>query len=268
MYICKNCGKNFIPKYKVQEKHNPLYCSMKCYHESTKTGQAKICKQCNKSFYIHRGRIDQEFCSTQCRSAFKKITKICPVCKKSFIVYKSIAYRYIVCSWECKIKLTLYKICLRCGKVFTAKRKDIKYCSEKCRRPPIYIKCLNCGKKFRIAPSQKEIRRFCSFSCCRKYRGETSIEATVRKVLQKLNIDFIQEYKIDSFRVDFFISKYNLCLEIDSEYWHSDPLKDIKRDEKLKKLGYEVLRIKAFEIHNVDNIDNLIFTRLQFASFN
>lgn len=263
MYICKQCGKEFIPKGAAKG----FYCSNNCYHESTKTGKIKICLQCGNSFYVWRGRVLQKYCSLVCRKKAKQIIKICPVCKKPFSVFRSLAYRYRVCSNECRTKFTLHKICLRCGKPFTAKRKDINHCSEECRRPPIYIKCLNCGKKFRISPCGKDNRRFCSFSCTRKYRGETSIEAIVKKTLQKLKIDFIQEYKIDSFKIDFFIPEYNICLEIDSEYWHSNPLKDIRRDKKLKKLGYEVIRIKTLDIQNVNNIDDLILTRLQLTSF-
>ena len=262
MYICKHCGKEFIPKYKVLKHHNPLYCSAHCYHEATRTGAFKKCKQCGKEFYIYGGRIKREFCSTKCRKISKRVTKICPTCKKPFTVYKSMGQRYIYCSNACKTKFTLYKHCLRCGKLFTAKREDIKYCSEECRRPSVYINCLNCGNKFRVVPSQKEIRKFCSFSCYRKYRGESSIEIIIRKSLDRLNIKYIQEFQINSYSVDFFLPNSNICLEVDGKYWHKNVKKDTLRDKKLKVLGYDILRIKELDIINTDNIDNLVIVNL------
>jgi len=135
---------------------------------------------------------------------------------------------------------------------------------------------LNCGKRFRIQPCQKGTRKFCSFSCYRKYSGETSIEKAVRQSLEKLRVNFIQEYQIKEFNdgigrkcsVDFFLPMVNICLEVDGKYWHSDPLKDIKRDKKLKKLGYVVIRIKELDILNTDNIDNLVLTSLKLATYN
>ncbi len=41
------------------------------------------------------------------------------------------------------------------------------------------------------------------------------------------NIDFIQQYKIDKYHIDFFIPKLNLGIEIDGERWHDlDSLKE------------------------------------------
>ena len=222
----------------------------------------KICKQCNESFYIHKGRKDQEFCSIQCRSAFKKITKVCPACKESFTIYKSVSERYNFCSMECKPKNAMRKFCLGCGKVFTASREDINHCSEKCRRPPVYINCLNCSKEFRICPSGKDIRRFCSFSCYRKYSGETSIEKIIRKVLDRLRINYIQEYQIGTYSIDFYLHENNICLEIDGQYWHTDFEKDQKRDNLLRNLGYKIIRIKELDIINSDNLDKLILIKL------
>lgn len=262
MYTCKHCKKEFIPKYKIQKKSDPLYCSPKCYHESTKTGRVNACKQCNKPFYVFSGRIEQEYCSIQCRSIYKKITKVCPTCKKSFTVYKSIKRRYIFCSVECKPKVMIKKFCQRCGKAFKTERKDIKHCSEICRRPPIYINCFYCDKTLRIIPSMKNIKRFCSFSCYRKYCGETSIEKITREALGRLGVNYTQEYQIGTYCVDFYLHDNNTCLEVDGEYWHIDSKKDQKRDSFLKKLGHKIIRIKEQDIMNSDNVDKLILGKL------
>ena len=271
MYICKQCGKEFTPKSSAGKK---FYCSTSCYHKSTKKGKTKICPQCGKSFYRWRGRSFEKYCSLACRKKANQINKICPVCEKSFSVPKSQTDRYIVCSWECRTKFTLYKICHKCGKVFndtSKKRNDRKHCSEECRRPPIYTKCLHCQKSFRISPSAKGIKRFCSFSCYRKYSGETTIETIVKESLKRMKINFIQEYQIPDIAkricVDFFLPMVNICLEVDGKYWHSNPLKDIKKDKSLKKLGYGIVRIKELDITNADNIDNLVLTSLKLVTY-
>lgn len=266
MYTCQYCKKEFTPKYQIQKSSNPLYCSTKCYHESTRTGRVNICIQCSKPFYVYNGRVDQEYCSIKCRSIFKKITKICPTCNKSFTIYKSVKRRYNFCSKECKPRTTVEKSCQRCGNVFRTERKDIKHCSEECRRPPVYINCLYCDKRLRITPLMKGIKRFCSFSCYRKYCGETSIEKITRKALDRLRLNYTQEYQIRTYCVDFYLHDNNICLEVDGEYWHTDSEKDRKRDSFLKKLGYKIIRIKELEMMNSDNVDKLILAKLNIYS--
>lgn len=46
----------------------------------------------------------------------------------------------------------------------------------------------------------------------------------ISKILQSLNIEFIEEYIIDCWSFDFFIPSYNLLLEVDGDYFHSNPL--------------------------------------------
>lgn len=260
---CKYCQKDF----KQRQKSN-IYCSKDCYHKSTKTGNNVICKYCKKSFYTYNKR-KRAYCSVKCyrlAKAIKTITKICPVCNKSFIVTKSISHRYKVCSLQCRHKFRTKSICPTCGKIFNDNRGKRTHCSEECRRPIVKTTCVNCSKEFRIVPSQKGIRRFCSFSCYRKYCGETTIEKTIRETLEKLGIYFIQECQIKSFSIDFFIPVLNICLETDGDYWHNDPVKDKRRDKKLKELGYKVVRLKEFDINNANNLDDLVITCLKFTS--
>lgn len=47
--------------------------------------------------------------------------------------------------------------------------------------------------------------------------------------------------------VDFFVGDVNKIIEFDGSYWHKDIEKDLKRDQFLKDMGYEVLRIKENE---------------------
>lgn len=60
------------------------------------------------------------------------------------------------------------------------------------------------------------------------------------------NIEFQHQEKIDDYYVDFLIE--STIIEIDGEYWHpKGNSKDIKRDTRLKSLGYKVHRIRSKE---------------------
>jgi very-short-patch-repair endonuclease len=124
---------------------------------------------------------------------------------------------------------------------------------------------LNCGKRFRTTPSEHAERRFCCFSCCRKYRGETSIERAVREALERLHIPFSPEHPAGRLSIDFYLPQQNACLEIDGTYWHPDPFKDAKRDARLRELGYLVFHVAESEIKNASDLDDLIVARLQSA---
>jgi very-short-patch-repair endonuclease len=243
---CLFCNKKFIPTINSVGK----YCSTVCYHKSTKTGRIKNCKQCGNPFYVYKSRINREFCSVECRREFKKVIKICAVCGKEFKVYKSIANRYNVCSKKCRLAFTVYKNCETCGKRFRDSNNRRRHCSEKCRRPETYIDCLTCGRRFRISPSEINRKRFCSFSCYRKYTGETSLETVLRNCLNKNNIDFLQEFQIGHYSIDFFVP-HNICIEADSIYWHSFPYvkkRDEEKDRILSKNGFKILRFGESEI--------------------
>jgi len=250
MFVCRHCGNNFSPKYKIQSKSNPTYCSATCYHEACKTGVNKVCIECGKSFYVYRGRKEQEYCSLGCRKKYKNVEKICPRCGKKFTVLKLQQNVYIHCSLKCRHKNPKRK-CVRCGGQFRPKRPDIKHCSEKCRRPPVYKYCLHCKKKFRIVPAISETRRFCSFSCYRKYSGETRLEKKFSEALFGAGLDFYQEFQIGGYCIDFFIPDSLLCVEADGNYWHSSERAkkfDKQRDNLLTKNGFIVMRFKEDEI--------------------
>lgn len=68
----------------------------------------------------------------------------------------------------------------------------------------------------------------------------------IETILKDNSVNFIHEYKILSYSIDIFLPDYNVCLEIDGEYWHSFPEKkkfDKNRDKKIKELGYKVIRL-------------------------
>jgi very-short-patch-repair endonuclease len=248
------------------------------YHNDLKHGAPKrsrvgamhVCPACGKSFYLTpcRAARGERFCSQECRlSTIPKVDKVCPVCQQVFRVNASTAHRYSVCSLECRHAITLRKTCLRCGKIYRAeKRLNRHYCSEECRRPPKLINCKTCSRQFRATPSDAN-RRFCSFSCYRKSTGETLLECKVRQVLEANNVDYVQEHRIGRYSVDFYLPQHSTALEVDGDYWHRDPRRDLRKERFLNQKGVPVARIKETEIEHMSTsqILRLIRSRIRNA---
>jgi len=201
-FICRYCGKKFIPSPYSAGK----YCSCDCYHKSTKHGMHKQCKYCGKIFYVHPSRTHKEYCSQKCWRASKLISKTCAICGKEFRVLRSIADRYNACSLECRRKFTLYKKCEICGKIFRAEHPRRRHCSKECRweaetgkkrweyAPKIKLVCKQCNKIFYAWPSRTQ--KYCSRLCAGEAkRGEGNINYKAKSC-------FICAYCQKEFRVN------------------------------------------------------------------
>lgn len=91
--------------------------------------------------------------------------------------------------------------------------------------------------------------------------GFTKIEIIVKDYLTKNNIEFIPQYVVDDrWFCDFYLSKYNLILECDGDYWHNlnhVKVKDRVKNAYLLEKGYNLLRLSEQDIKNGNYI--LIF---------
>ena len=151
--ICKECGKEFVPKYAGHYRDDVQYCSPECASNAQKDKTLYVCKHCGKTFHRRKQETDQcLFCSRQCASAYKAEHRPmvqgtfyfgfelkCQHCGNTFFSYSKNA-RF--CSKECKKDwdkehakpMTLYlKECQHCGKKFWTKYKNQLYCSLKCQ---------------------------------------------------------------------------------------------------------------------------------------
>jgi very-short-patch-repair endonuclease/endogenous inhibitor of DNA gyrase (YacG/DUF329 family) len=264
---CEYCGNEFNARWRGAK-----YCSPVCGRASQRRRVSKVCQGCGKTFEAHASRPDRLYCSRECfhrATKAEKVEKLCPVCGKTFFVYPYYADRYTVCSRACRLAATRYETCPRCGKVFAVKKNNgskTPYCSEECRRPPIISTCETCGKTIRVVPSSG--RRFCSFACWRRFRGETTLEAKFRAALSAVGVDFVQESSIGRYSVDFAIPTARVVIEVDGAYWHTDPEKDARKDRYLKSRGWTVIRFGEREILDAADLRGLIVRRLEkFADF-
>ena len=163
--------------------------------------------------------------------------------------------------------------------------------SNKLKYPEIISNCKEC--KLEIRNKGKSNKIFCSQSCSSKFHmntpesklrlsehfsklmykrhaeGDPTItwksrinrepsypEKIYMQILNDLGIDYIREFPVGKYNLDFKIFD-NFDLEIDGRT-HEDEevkLKDIRRDEYLKSLGYTIIRIKWK--NNKDHLNEL-----------
>jgi len=85
-------------------------------------------------------------------------------------------------------------------------------------------------------------------------------EIFFKNILNKLNIDFIFQYPIGPYVIDFFIPKINLCIEIDSSNkWCKKKRKAaLNKDVFLKKENLKILRISKDKIGLDDFVLNIL----------
>lgn len=94
----------------------------------------------------------------------------------------------------------------------------------------------------------------------------TKIENKIEDYIKSLNINYKKNYRVGRFLVDFYLLDYNLVIECDGDYWHSNPkfydsknldkiqIKNKDRDNRKEKLLNEneinFIRLWEHDIHN------------------
>jgi len=87
-----------------------------------------------------------------------------------------------------------------------------------------------------------------------KKSGGTSIEQTLKLILDQLGLESQREkyFNDNKIRVDFYVPKFNLIIEANGIYWHSD--KRVEKDyhytrrKTLNSLGLDVIQFNEIEI--------------------
>jgi very-short-patch-repair endonuclease len=67
---------------------------------------------------------------------------------------------------------------------------------------------------------------------------------------EQTGVRFLRQRSIDHFIVDFFAPNLDLIIEIDGSSHYSKPEYDFFRQEKLKELGFDILRFSEGEVLN------------------
>lgn len=86
-------------------------------------------------------------------------------------------------------------------------------------------------------------------------KGESFPEKYWREILEKYNINFISEYRISLYSLDFAIIDKMIDLEIDGEQHYIDNRiikSNLKRTDYLESLGWNVIRIRWSEYQKLN----------------
>ncbi len=83
---------------------------------------------------------------------------------------------------------------------------------------------------------------------------QTNIEIEMRKILEQLKINFVEQYPIRCkyrYIIDFYIPSGKICVECDGEVWHPvGNRRDQIRDAVLRNKGFTIIRFRGNEILN------------------
>ena len=95
-----------------------------------------------------------------------------------------------------------------------------------------------------------------------------------------MNINFNKNFRLNNFLVDFYLPNYNLVIECDGDYWHSNPLiyngkeldkiqlknidRDRRKEEMLRSNEIDFIRFWEYDIkNNFTEVKNKLLTILK-----
>lgn len=168
-----------------------------------------ICKNCNKK------TPNPKFCSSSCSASYNNkkrkhstITKI----KISSGVRKNIPASNID-----------YDNCPTCGNLYVKHKRRKKYCGISCAKKRIRSQAEKDSASIRMKKRFEDNPELHPNRLCAGIK-ESYPEKMFREYLVELGLvfdrDFVSQYKIGKYFVDFYIPSINLSIEIDGEHWH------------------------------------------------
>ena len=85
---------------------------------------------------------------------------------------------------------------------------------------------------------------------------------------KQMGVGFKRQRPIDKFIVDFFSAEIKLILEIDGSSHLNKGTYDAYREQKLKRLGFVIIRFSEGEvINNIDNVHSVISRFIEVKKF-
>lgn len=238
-FVCAGCGVPVVRHTRVTKAR--VFCSRECYQRScVKCDHKRECLGCSATF---------------------------DPCKENGGRYRK------YCNRECfEASVERWSTCERCGEPFRVakgQKASWRWCSDECRRPPVFKDCKNCGKRWRVTPSKAEnpSHQFCSVACYRSFGGETSLEFRVRRALETLGIPFKQEHPIKKWSIDFALTKHMIAIEADGIYWHKRIAgRDSRRDAELTRAGWRIVRLPEADVDGARDVGQFILDRMREAT--
>lgn len=141
---CEYCGADYQVRPCLYAAKK--YCSVACANQARQV--TIVCAYCGKSSAMPRSKTQRRFCNKACNDAYRAAHAIAKEC-----------------------------ICKVCGIQFKTYEARANTCSQTCR--DIYehkeLRCLCCGKSFRVKRSHATKKRYCSKECMAEAYKQTLI---------------------------------------------------------------------------------------------
>jgi len=198
MCICGN--KFYVPPYRKNEKN--LYCSTKCFHDSTISRVMLSCMNCARDYEIHKSTkkwreirgYTKSYCSVNCYKMYKKIKYIETKKEKHTSIAKLKKHLWGVFSKY--IRQRDKGICISCGKVDEWKNTDAGHYIPKTAGLSLYFdeKNVNCQCTYCNRWMHGNLSKY-AIALRRKY-GENILEELDQKRKEKIVYDELQYRKL------------------------------------------------------------------------
>jgi very-short-patch-repair endonuclease len=79
----------------------------------------------------------------------------------------------------------------------------------------------------------------------------SKLEFTFADILTGIGIEFVHQFNVEGFDYDFYIPSKNMLIEVDGDYWHSNPIKfTVLNNMQKKNKGLDKLKNIHAERHN------------------
>jgi predicted RNA-binding Zn-ribbon protein involved in translation (DUF1610 family) len=295
VFNCEYCGKEKEQKLCDYNKAKHHYCSCECKIAAQNKGIKTICDNCGKEIiqkYTQYNRAKHHYCSNKCQHEYQHKQKYedreCLICNSIINVSKKSTQ--LLCSPECqKIWQTqqvgelnpnftrIKSICENCGKEIFVKKYRYndgthKFCSTKCRQD-WFARVWSQDEQWKHSSQQRILK------CYEKgifSHTNTKPQRIINDLLNKLDINYINEYNCRYYAIDNYLNNNNLMIEIMGDYWHANPnkykyeslttvqLKGVNRDKAKHKYirnyyDIEILYLWENDIYkNLDLCESLI----------
>lgn len=228
--ICPNCGKEFT-YYESQKKK---FCCSECWYEYNKKTHDEVnkrkCKMCGEEF-VPKNK-EQQFCSRKCSDKHQST-----LIGEDNPHFKQVAIK-----------------CEQCGIIFydrASHAKHRRFCSYAC-----FNKFQQNDEQYKIRMSNVMQKNKEDGKMISGYTMTKPHEMTVKQ-LEEMGIKYQCEYPIKYYLVDIYLPEYNLMIEVNGDYWHSNPVLGYDTNAEVQKKRIRTDKSKHSYIKNQYNIEVL-----------
>ena len=206
---CEYCGKEVYKTQSQFKKAIHHFCSNNCQKLQlhNDTYEERKCIMCETIFNVPKIST-QKLCSTQCQKEWQKtrVGRLNSRCTREEIP------------------------CDTCGEMILVKQYKIhngqkNFCSNKCRR--IWY-----ANEFSQNDEWKNECRIRSANLLKDCNYiNTKPQLLINNLLDELGIKYTNEKAIKYYSLDNYLDEYGLAIEVNGDYWHSNPIRYLDYDK-------------------------------------